>query len=188
MPLNRFITFVKPYLNLLAGAIAAWLIAKANVLGISGLGENGNQLQTGIAAALAWGLTQGVTEIGDMKWLKGHHLAMAGDALVQAAVLNTQTSAPAPAPVAVPETAHDEFDEPIASDESLPSDEEEFADAAFESHAGMPAGDTEVDSEGFTAIEDDDLPDDEEEYAAPPPDETNMPVQPSQLEEQGVAA
>jgi hypothetical protein len=137
MPLNRFITFVKPYLNLLAGAIAAWLVAKANVLGIPGLGEHGDELQIGIAAVLAWGVTQLATQVGDLKWLKGHHLSMIGDAEVRAAALQAGT-------VAAP-------------------------------------------SEAFVPIEGE-LPDDEEEFAAPPPDETNVPIQPSQAQAGGVPA
>lgn len=76
MPLNRIITFIKPYLNLLAGAFAAWLVAKANVLGIPGLGENGDDLQTAIAAVLVWAVTQGAAQLGDVKWLRGHHIEM----------------------------------------------------------------------------------------------------------------
>jgi hypothetical protein len=117
MPLNRFIAFIKPYVNLLAGAIAAWLIAKANVLGIPGLGEHGNELQIGIAAALAWGVTQVVTQLGDLKWLKGHHLAMAGEA----ATLQAQLAV-APAGVLDPRQ-----EAPMPLDEDLPDDDEEFA-------------------------------------------------------------
>src|SRR4051812_20866736 len=98
MPFNRFITFVKPYINLLAGAFAAWLIAKANVLGISGLGENGNELQIGIAAALTWALTQGATQLGDMKWIKGHQIDMIDQARVRAALLEAHTPAAAVVP------------------------------------------------------------------------------------------
>jgi hypothetical protein len=137
MPLNRFITFVKPYLNLLAGAIAAWLIAKANVLGIPGLGEHGNDLQIGIAAALVWGVTQLGTQLGDQKWLKGHHLALIGEAEVRAAAQQAlATAAPSAALLSI---------------------------------------------EG-------DLPDDDEELAAPPPDETNVPIQPSQVQAQADGA
>jgi hypothetical protein len=120
MPLNRFITFIKPYLNLLAGAIAAWLIAKANVLGIPGLGEHGNDLQIAIAAALTWGVTQIVTEIGDLKWLKGHHLSMIGEADIQAATLQ----APQPA---LSSASLDLEEELIESDEDLPDDDDELA-------------------------------------------------------------
>jgi hypothetical protein len=144
MPLNRFITFIKPYLNLLAGAIAAWLIAKANVLGIPGLGEHGSDLQIAITAGLVWGLTQLVTEIGDLKWLKGHHVSMIADADVQAAALQ------APQPVLLPSASLDPEEDLISADE--------------------------------------DLPDDDEEFAAPPPDETNMPIQPSQSQFDGVPA
>jgi hypothetical protein len=143
MPLNRFIAFVKPWLNLLAGAIAAWLVAKANVLGIPGLGVHGDDLQVGIAAALAWGVTQVVAQMGDMKWLKGHQLLMIGDAEVQAAAMQ------APA-VTAPEVW------------------------------------VEPEHEQLMELDEEDLPDDEEELAAPPPDETNTPVQPSQVQADGV--
>jgi hypothetical protein len=33
---------------------------------------------------------------------------------------------------------------------------------------------------------DEDLPDDDEEFAAPPPDETNVPIQPSQFDAETV--
>lgn len=87
MPLNRFIVWIKPYINLIAAALSAWLIAKANVLSIPELGEHGDELTTGIAAAITFGLTTIVTQLGDLKWLKGHHLQLAGDAQVQAAAL-----------------------------------------------------------------------------------------------------
>jgi len=121
MPLNRFITFVKPYLNLIAGAIVAYIVAKANVLGIPGLGDHGSELQTSIAAALAWGLTQLVTQLGDQKWLKGHHLSLMGDAEVQAAAFNAPQVMPASQPYD-PEVAA-----LMAEGEDLPDDDEEFA-------------------------------------------------------------
>jgi hypothetical protein len=144
MPLNRFIAFIKPYLNLAAGAIAAWLIAKANVLGIPGLGQHGNELQIGIAAALAWGVTQLATQMGDLKWLKGHHLALIGEADVRAAAVQ--------------------------------------AAAAVSPATALDAG-----PEALTAL-DEEFPSDDEEFAAPPPDETNMPIQPSQFEAESVPA
>jgi hypothetical protein len=181
MPLNRFITFVKPYINLAAGAIAAWLIAKANVLGIPGLGQHGNELQMGIAAALAWGLTQLATQTGDLKWLKGHHLAIIGDAEVQAAALQA-TAAALPA-VAV-DAEHDAL---VALDEQLPSDEAEFASPPPQEPAVVQASAVPDVQQELMAI-DEDLPGDDEEFAAPPPDETNMPIQPSQFEAEVVPA
>jgi hypothetical protein len=146
MPLNRFITFIKPYINLLAGAIAAWLVAKANILGIPGLGEHGNELLIAIAAALVWGVTQLATQVGDLKWLKGHHLTMIAAAELQAGVQAAALQAPDAAPV----SHHPEQDELVATDDDLPADDEELA--------------------------------------APPPDETNMPIQPSRAQAGGAPA
>lgn len=123
MPLNRFITFFKPYFNLLAAAISAWMIAKANVLGIPGLGEHGDELTTAIAAGLAFIATEIATQLGDQKWLKGHHLLLAGDAEVQVAAMQAPACAPPSAVGIDPE--HEAL---IASeDEDLVDDEEEFA-------------------------------------------------------------
>lgn len=123
MPLNRIITFIKPYLNLIAAAISAWLIAKANVLGIPGLGEHGDELTTAIAAGLAFIATEVATQLGDQKWLKGHHLSMTADAEVQVAAMRAPASAPPTAIGIDPE--HEAL---IAlDDEDLVDDDEEFA-------------------------------------------------------------
>ena len=194
MPLNRFITFVKPYINLLAGAIAAFLIAKANVLGIPGLGEHGDELTVAIAGALAWLVTQGAAQLGDLKWLKGHQLQIVGDAQVQAALMTAQPL-PAPAGAAQAESLY-------AFDENLPSDEEEFATAngaatrsyAVEHPGAAPDAEYDFDVEEFddtaygALLPYEDLPGDDEELASPPPDETNTPIQPSQVELQGASA
>lgn len=123
MPLNRFITFIKPYLNLLAAAISAWLIAKANVLDIPGLGEHGDELTTAIAAGLAFVVTELATQLGDTKWLKGHHLSLAGDADVQVASMQAPASAPPSAVGIDPE--HEAL--MALDDEELVDDDEEFA-------------------------------------------------------------
>lgn len=136
MTLNRFIAFVKPYLNLLAGGLAAWLVAKLNVLGIPGLGDHQNELATGLAAAGVWALTQGAAQLGDLKWLKGHHVQLAADAAVQAAALT-------PAPITSVPLSYEPIDlHPLAGrveptvhvvEEELPSDEEEFGSPPPES-------------------------------------------------------
>lgn len=90
IPFNRFVAFAKPYINLLAGALAAWLVAKLNVLGIPGLGEHENELATGLTAAGVWALTQGAAQLGDLRWLKGHHIEIIAQAKVDAAAA-TQT-------------------------------------------------------------------------------------------------
>lgn len=183
MPLNRFITFVKPYINLLAGAIAAWLIAKANVLGISGLGENGNELQTGIAAAMTWALTQGATQLGDLKWIKGHQIDMIDQARVRAALL--EAHAPAAGVVsAQPEPG--DADLPVG--ETYPPGEKADPYAVVPYAVPDPVYDEEDSAEDPYLADEDGLVDDDEEFAAPPPDETNMPVQPSQAPPEKVAA
>ena len=184
MPLNRFITFVKPYINLLAGAFAAWLIAKANVLGISGLGENGNELQTGIAAALTWALTQGAAQLGDLKWIKGHQIDMIDQARVRAALLEGHT----PAAGVIP-AQHEPGDADLEVGETHPPAEEEGLYPAVGPYA-VPdrAYDEEDAADAPYLADDDDLVADDDEFAAPPPDETNMPVQPSQAQPEKVAA
>src|SRR5262245_1692376 len=74
IPLNRIVTFAGPYISILAGGVAAWLIAKLNVLGIPGLDEK--NLATWIAAGLTAILTSGLSHLGQMKWLKGHHIEL----------------------------------------------------------------------------------------------------------------
>lgn len=110
MPTNRIVVWIKPYLNLFAGAIAAWLVAKVNVLGLPALDQANTA--TWIAGALAWILTQGATQLGDLKWIKGHHIAMAGDAQVQAAALANSAG---------PVTGHD-----MPGEDDI-TDEDEFA-------------------------------------------------------------
>jgi hypothetical protein len=121
IPFNRFVTFVKPYLNIAGAAVAAWLIAKVNVLGIHGLDSRKDQLATGLTAAGTGIITWGAAQLGDLKWLKGHHieLELGGAAGVGGAV-------------AVPEvhaTVEDPGSDPGVEDvhaEQLPGDEEEF--------------------------------------------------------------
>jgi hypothetical protein len=183
MPLNRFITFVKPYINLLAGAFAAWLIAKANVLGISGLGENGNELETGIAAAMTWALTQGATQLGDLRWIKGHQIDMIDQARVRAALLEANP----PAAGVIP-AQHEPQDADLEDGEAYPPDEGEDVYAAVVPFVvADPSYEEEPADDSYLADEDD-LVADDEEFGAPPPDETNMPVQPSQAQREKVAA
>jgi len=132
IPINRFVAFVKPWLNVIAGAIAAWLVAKLNLLGVPGLDEANTA--TWIAGALAWAITTGAAQLGDLKWLKGHHIEMVADAQVTAAAL-----APVPPEQAVGEAA------------AVVDPEVELADADVT---------------------------DATELESPPPDGSNMPVQP----------
>lgn len=120
IPLNRIVAFVKPWINLVAGALAAFLVARLNILGIDGLDEENTA--TWIAGALAWILTTGVTELGDLKWLKGHHISIAADAEVTAAAL-----APVPPVVAAEDLTGTIVDPEAAAAPADVSDEEELA-------------------------------------------------------------
>jgi hypothetical protein len=119
IPFNRLVSFAGPYISLFAGAIATWLVAKANVLGIDGLEQS--DLAQQIASALTFTLAAGLTWLGQSQWLKGHHLQLVGDASVQAAAL--AVAGPPPVDLA----ADPEHDALLSWGEDLPDDEDEFA-------------------------------------------------------------
>lgn len=121
IPLNRLVAFVGPYISVVAGGLATWLIAKLNALGIPGLDKN--DLAQQLASALTFTLVAVVTWLGSAQWLDGHHVELAADAELQAATLAAATSVELEVP---PDPAHDDL---IAVGEDLPSDEEEFASA-----------------------------------------------------------
>jgi uncharacterized membrane protein YedE/YeeE len=75
IPINRIVTFVGPIIAAISTAIATWLIAKVNVLGIPGLDQN--NLQTYLAAGLTAILLAGLHALGGWSWLKGHHILLA---------------------------------------------------------------------------------------------------------------
>lgn len=135
IPLNRFVTFVKPWLNLAAGAVAAWLVAKANVLGLPGLGSHQQELATWLAGAGVWVLTTVIAQVGDLKWLKGHHIELVNDGEIAAAALVHAPSLPAP-----PAGEFTDADADHVPVEDLPSDDEEFASPPPSSVQGYGPG------------------------------------------------
>lgn len=98
LPINRFVTFVQPLLNAGAGIVAAWLVAKVEILGILGIGED--QLATQIAALAAALIVTGCLEIGRSQWIKGHHIELSaeGGITVPANELDDQVDDPTKAP------------------------------------------------------------------------------------------
>lgn len=74
LPLNRVVAFVGPLITLIAGGIAAFLVAQVNILGIPGLDKS--NVATWIAAALTFLVTAGLHALGGMAWFKGHHILM----------------------------------------------------------------------------------------------------------------
>lgn len=117
IPLNRVVAFAGPYVSVIAGGIAAWLVARANVLGIPGLDEANTA--TWIAGALTALLTAGLSWLGHSTWLRGHHIMLAADGAATAAAIRS-TAAPAG-------EDGDLEDPDLDPDGDLPSDEEEFA-------------------------------------------------------------
>lgn len=85
IPLNRVVAFFGPYISVLAGAVAAWLVAKLNVLGIPGLDEA--NLATWISGALVASLTAGLSWLGQSKWLKGHHIELQNELYLNSSVV-----------------------------------------------------------------------------------------------------
>ena len=133
IPLNRFIVFAKPYINVAAGAASAWLIAKVNVLGIPGLGDHQNEIATGLAAGAVALVTWGAAQLGDLKWLRGHHIELEGIA----AVAGASAADIHPAVEAAVDHATDDIP---AGD--LPSDAQEFSSPPSPEASDRVAGDT----------------------------------------------
>jgi hypothetical protein len=92
IPLNRLVAFVGPYVSVVAGGIASWLVAKVNVVGIAGLSQD--NLKTTIAGGITWLVVAAVTWAGHSKWLTGHQIQLEADARVSAAAM-TVAAAPA---------------------------------------------------------------------------------------------
>ncbi len=151
IPLNRIIAFAGPYISVVSGGVATWLVAKANVLGIKDLDQA--NVATQVAGGLTFTLVAVISWLGQSKWLTGHHLDMAREAEVQAAALAAHPVPPADAP---PEPEHEAL---IALGEDLPDDEVEFASQPPGLGPVTPSADA-------SALEE--LPDDDEELSFPP--------------------
>jgi hypothetical protein len=79
LPINRFVVFVKPYIDWITAFLAAWLIAKVNVFGIAGLDQS--NLQTYLTFGLTTLLVTGLHWLGNRSWIKGHHIELADGAI-----------------------------------------------------------------------------------------------------------
>lgn len=75
IPTNRIVAFIGPAIAFASSTVAAWLIAKVNVLGLPGLDQA--NVATWIAAGLTAALVAGLHALGGWKWLKGHHIELA---------------------------------------------------------------------------------------------------------------
>jgi hypothetical protein len=100
IPFNRIVAFAGPYISLVAGAVAAALVAKANVLGIDGLAES--NVATQVAGGLTFTLVAVLSWLGNAKWLAGHRVAALADARVAAAAFAPAAAAAAAASAPAP--------------------------------------------------------------------------------------
>lgn len=103
IPPNRVVAFAGPYIAFAASAVAAWLIAKVNVLGIPGLDQQ--NVATWIAGGLTALIVAGLHALGGWGWLKGHHIELAADSVEPG-----DNDALAQFPVATGQIPHDEGD------------------------------------------------------------------------------
>jgi hypothetical protein len=67
---NRIVAFAGPYISLLSGAVASWLVVHVQVLGSLHLGQN--EVSTDIAYVATAALGAGIPHLGFQKWLDGH--------------------------------------------------------------------------------------------------------------------
>jgi hypothetical protein len=69
-PFNRIVAFAGPYISLLSGAAASWLVVHVEVLGSLHLGQS--QVANGIAYVATAALGSAIPHLGMQKWLDGH--------------------------------------------------------------------------------------------------------------------
>lgn len=122
IPLNRIIAFAGPYLSVISGGLASWLVARANVLGIAGLDKP--NVATQVGGGLTFVLVAGLTWLGHSKWLTGHQIGLRNEALLASTALTSPTAAAVTLP---PPTADADAVAQAVVDEGLPTDAEEEA-------------------------------------------------------------
>jgi hypothetical protein len=92
--LNRIVAFAGPYIAVLAGAVADWLLVHLNFLANFHVGKEG--LANAIAQAVVFGLTTLVVWLGQQKWLDGFQKWAYGTAT---AIIRTELPPSAQQPV-----------------------------------------------------------------------------------------
>lgn len=105
IPFDRVVTFILPYVSVVAGLISTWLITNVQVLGLFQVSQS--SLEGLIATGIVFAITTGAAELGRSQWLKGRHIELTG--LAEENVLATQTALTVAASNAIP-TAPDPND------------------------------------------------------------------------------
>lgn len=76
IPFDRVVTFILPYVSVVAGLLSTWLLTNIHVLGLFNL--NHDQVAQTISQLVVFALTAGAAELGRSQWLKGRHIELEG--------------------------------------------------------------------------------------------------------------
>jgi hypothetical protein len=68
LPVNRIVAFLGPYIAIISGAVADWLLTHLNV---GGLFHDRDQVSRVVAQLVVFIVTAGIVWLGQQKWLSG---------------------------------------------------------------------------------------------------------------------
>jgi len=126
VPINRVVAFAGPYISILSGAVADWLLVHVHLL--SDFHTTKGTIVNLVTQGLVFGLTAILTWLGHQKWLTGWQAAEAR----QGGTMATE----APEPTAPPEPT---VTEPEPEDEPTPDAEPADNPEPEQTAAGEPA-------------------------------------------------
>jgi len=100
IPTNRIVAFAGPYIAIVSGVIADWLVVHLHVLAIF------HTTSTAIASTISQGLVFGLTAVlvwaGHHKWLTGHQLLETAKVTTPPTAVAIAEPAPAETPAQTP--------------------------------------------------------------------------------------
>lgn len=70
LPLNRLIAFAGPYIAVISGVVADWLVVHVHILATFHVGDN--DIAQAISQIIVFGVTAFVVWLGHQKWLDGY--------------------------------------------------------------------------------------------------------------------
>lgn len=73
---DRVVTFILPYVSVLAGFLSTWLFTNIHFLGLFNVTQS--SLEGIISQIIVFAVTVGAAELGRTGWLKGRHIELAG--------------------------------------------------------------------------------------------------------------
>jgi hypothetical protein len=106
-PINRIVAFAGPYIAILSGVIANWLLVHLHFL--SSFHTQSSSITKWLTQALVFGFTAGLTWLGHQKWLTGWQK---WETMIASEVFN--------GPGLEPALQSDEYDPAVAGGDSEP--------------------------------------------------------------------